>query len=342
MHLPPRSWLPAIVSLALLPCWSGAQLVPQRLYYGVDGRIEVEVRAPLSAPASQEQATPDRLGDSLEIQLVDPAGQVSETASVLPGPVDLAALFPSLWKGQTHQLQYAQLSRGQQRIGAPLVLQPMLTPMRATAADPLGQTMRFAPAAQETYTGLRAYIDKHVVLDTSLGEIRIALRPDVAPNTVWNFRHLVEGGFYTGVSFHRVVAGPSPDRGFVLQAGDPLGTGKGSPGYFIDLEKSTLPHDFGVVSMARIPQQPDSAGSQFFICLSRQRCRSLDGAYASFGQVVGGEEIVRAIARLPVAPDDRPVDPPLIRSAKLVDAPPLREKPATQPGEAPPAAEPDR
>jgi peptidyl-prolyl cis-trans isomerase B (cyclophilin B) len=256
---------------------------------------------------------------------------------VLPGLVDLASLFPSLWKGDNPQVQYAQVRLDGKRIGAPVVLQPLLTPQRATPTDPRGQTVRFALSGPAAHTGLRAYVEKRVVLDTSAGEIQIALRPDAAPNTAWNFRHLAEGGFYTGTTFHRVVAGASPEQGFVLQAGDPLGTGTGGPGYSIDLENSPLPHDFGVVSMARLAN-PDTAGSQFFICLSRQRCQSLDGAYASFGKVVGGEETVRAIARTRVTPDDKPLEPTIIRAVRLVDAPPLPEK---RP-EAPSAPQPDR
>ncbi len=103
--------------------------------------------------------------------------------------------------------------------------------------------------------------------ETNLGEIVIGLRPDEAPNTAWNFRELVDGGFYDGTIFHRVVPQSRDGDPFVIQGGDPSQSGEGGPGYWLPLEPSGLAHDFGVISMARA-DDPDSAGSQFFICLS--------------------------------------------------------------------------
>src|SRR5258708_35830605 len=120
-------------------------------------------------------------------------------------------------------------------------------------------------------------------METSLGDIELAMRPDEAPNTVWNFLTLCAGGFYTDIIFHRIKAvNPATRSPFVIQAGDPLqrkdvpaeatGAGEGGPGYWINLEPSKLPHDFGVVSMARKSDGslPNLAGSQFFISLSRK------------------------------------------------------------------------
>src|SRR5262249_45879024 len=129
-----------------------------------------------------------------------------------------------------------------------------------------------------------------VVLETSLGGVEFRMRPDEAPNTVWNFLALCRGGFYTDVQFHRVKA-ISPHNGapFVVQSGDPIfghasqGVGWGGPGYLVNLEQSHLAHDFGVLSMARLEDQPNSAGSQFFICLSREGTVQLDGRFAAFG-----------------------------------------------------------
>ncbi len=176
---------------------------------------------------------------------------------------------------------------------------------------------------QRFLTGLRIYAERDVVLHTSKGEIRLAMRPDHAPNTVWNFLQLSEGGFYDGVTFHRIVPFLRSGEPFVMQAGDPTGTGNGGPGYWLPIEPSELPHDFGVISMARdLPV--DSAGSQFFICLSRAGTSALDGHYCSFGYAVDGAETIQTIAAVELDDVARgvAVDPPVIHLAELVPAPP--------------------
>ena len=128
------------------------------------------------------------------------------------------------------------------------------------------------------------------------GIIRAELYPEIAPNTVRNFISLVKKGFYDGVIFHRVIPG------FMIQGGDPTGTGMGGPGYSIEGEftsngfKNDLKHTRGVLSMARA-QAPDSAGSQFFIM--HKDAPHLDGQYAAFGCVMDGLEVVDAIANQP-------------------------------------------
>ncbi len=128
------------------------------------------------------------------------------------------------------------------------------------------------------------------------GVIRAELYPDIAPNTVNNFISLVQQGFYDGVIFHRVIPG------FMIQGGDPNGTGMGGPGYSIRGEFSSndfqndLKHTRGVLSMART-MAPDSAGSQFFIM--HEDAPHLDRQYAAFGKVVEGIEVVDEIARAP-------------------------------------------
>ncbi|WP_172251784.1 peptidylprolyl isomerase [Saccharibacillus deserti] len=135
------------------------------------------------------------------------------------------------------------------------------------------------------------------------GIIKLELYPEIAPNTVNNFISLVKSGFYDGVAFHRIVPG------FVIQGGDPEGTGGGGPGYAIKGEftsngfDNTLLHTEGVLSMART-NEPDSAGSQFFIMLADQP--SLDEQYAAFGKVTAGMDVVQAIAALPVDGNDKP------------------------------------
>ncbi|MHC4948058.1 MAG: peptidylprolyl isomerase, partial [Planctomycetota bacterium] len=190
------------------------------------------------------------------------------------------------------------------------------------------ETSAGLPADDERlYTGFRAYPERDVVLHTSHGSMRIALRPDQAPNTAWNFRHLASGGFYDGIVFHRVVPLTRDGEPFVIQAGDPTGTGDGGPGYWLPVEPSGLAHDFGVISMAR-DVAPDSAGSQFFIGLSRAGTARLDGHYCAFGQVVEGADTIRAIADVEIdlqaggVAIGRPVSPPVIERAEVVDAPP--------------------
>lgn len=134
--------------------------------------------------------------------------------------------------------------------------------------------------------------------------MKAELYPDLAPNTVNNFLSLVEKGFYDGLIFHRVISG------FMIQGGDPEGTGMGGPGYSIPGEfdqngvKNPLKHVRGVLSMAR-SNHPDSAGSQFFIM--HQDAPYLDGAYAAFGKVTQGLEVIDAIASVPTNYMDRPL-----------------------------------
>ena len=135
------------------------------------------------------------------------------------------------------------------------------------------------------------------------GVIRAELYPDTAPNTVRNFISLVKKGFYDGLIFHRVIPG------FMIQGGDPTGTGMGGPGYEIRGEFSTngfdngLRHPAGVLSMARA-MDPDSAGSQFFIM--HADAPHLDGQYAAFGKVTDGMDVVNRIAETETDWNDRP------------------------------------
>ena len=137
------------------------------------------------------------------------------------------------------------------------------------------------------------------------GVIRLELYPDVAPITVDNFVSLVKKGFYDGLIFHRVISG------FMIQGGDPKGTGMGGPGYTIKGEfkangvVNNIKHERGVISMAR-SMMPDSAGSQFFIM--HADAPHLDGQYAAFGRVIEGIEEVDKIASTRTSRGDRPVN----------------------------------
>ncbi|TLG73017.1 peptidylprolyl isomerase [Culicoidibacter larvae] len=144
--------------------------------------------------------------------------------------------------------------------------------------------------------------------------IKAELYPDVAPNTVNNFIHLIQSGYYDGTIFHRVIPG------FVIQGGDPTGTGMGGPGYSIKGEftqngfTNDLKHTEGVLSMAR-SQSPDSAGSQFFIALGD--VPHLDGAYATFGKVIEGIDVVQEIASTTTGAQDRPVDDQIMKKVTV-------------------------
>lgn len=176
--------------------------------------------------------------------------------------------------------------------------------------------------SEQIFSGLRIYPESDVMMHTTLGDIVLAMRPDQAPNTAWNFRELVEGGYYNGIVFHRVVPANRFGQPFVVQAGDPSGTGSGGPGYRLPMEPSRLPHDFGVISMARA-DDPDSAGGQFFICLSREGTQHLDTQYCAFAYAVLGAQTIRSIAEVELADvaTGRPIVPPVIESARLIPAP---------------------
>ena len=146
-----------------------------------------------------------------------------------------------------------------------------------------------------------------VTFEMENGDVfKAELYPEVAPNTVNNFLSLVNKGFYNGVIFHRIIAG------FMIQGGDPDGRGTGGPGYHIKgefssngFQQNTLKHERGVLSMARA-QHPNSAGSQFFVM--HEDAEHLDGAYAAFGKVIEGMDVVDKIASVKTDWYDRPYE----------------------------------
>jgi len=135
------------------------------------------------------------------------------------------------------------------------------------------------------------------VIETNFGTIKFKFFPEKAPNHCRNFIKLARMGFYNNLIFHRVI------KGFMIQGGDPNRDGTGGPGWRVNAEFSDLPHLKGTISMARTPD-PNSAGSQFFICLDRQSF--LDRQYSVFGQVTSGQEVVDKIGSLPTGPNDKP------------------------------------
>lgn len=145
-------------------------------------------------------------------------------------------------------------------------------------------------------------------VDTSAGQINLELWPDVAPGHVNSFVFLAKEGFYEGAIFHRVIPG------FMIQGGDPTGTGTGGPGYRLKQEFNSRKHTRGVLSAARTAD-PNSAGSQFF--LMHGDAPHLDGQYTAYGQVTSGMDVVDTIATAETGPNDRPKDPVSIQKITI-------------------------
>jgi peptidyl-prolyl cis-trans isomerase B (cyclophilin B) len=153
---------------------------------------------------------------------------------------------------------------------------------------------------QSATPAVSANTNEVAVIKTTAGEMVVEFWPDVAPKTVENFKKLARAGFYDGTCFHRIM------KGFMIQGGDPLSKdpskeaiwGTGDPGYKLDAEFNTRSHQRGVLSMAR-SQDPNSAGSQFFICLGD--ASFLDRQYTAFGKVIKGDDVLGKIGDTPVA-----------------------------------------
>ena len=155
------------------------------------------------------------------------------------------------------------------------------------------------------------------VIETTLGDIELELQNDIAPGHVKNFKDLAEKGFYDGTTFHRVIPG------FMIQGGDPNTKsddrsthGMGGPGYTIKAEFSSTPHTRGVLSMAR-SQDPDSAGSQFFVVVKDSSF--LDNQYTAFGLVTKGMEVVDKVVSVPRDSKDNPDEKVEIKSVKMIN-----------------------
>jgi peptidylprolyl isomerase/peptidyl-prolyl cis-trans isomerase B (cyclophilin B) len=161
-----------------------------------------------------------------------------------------------------------------------------MTPAFASSDSASGES-KYAPFSTAPKPGDKSVpAGKHVKIETEHGEMLIELYPDVAPNHVASFKALIAKGYYDGLVFHRVISN------FMAQGGDPSGTGQGGPGYTIKAEFNARKHVRGTLSMART-HDPDSAGSQFFICFVPYP--SLDGQYTVFGQVIKGLDVLDKI-----------------------------------------------
>lgn len=226
--------------------------------------------------------------------------------------VDLKQFFPSIGAVPDTYLLYTVKAGGKDAtafLGTPLVVD-----VRADERRPGSAPMVVSVRPLE-----------YGVVDTDAGPMTVMFYYDVAPYTVQNFLSLARAGFYDGLAFNRIVPG------FIIQGGDPTGTGTGGPGYHIPAEFNDRAHLAGVLSMARstdpneaagaMPRTEfaDSAGSQFFICLDYVNTRVLDHRYTSFGRVVDGMEVVNTIAKTPLADKQagQPAKPPVIQSIQI-------------------------
>jgi len=187
----------------------------------------------------------------------------------------------------------------------------------------LSATLFAAEEKKEEKTSLSTS-NEVAVIKTSEGDMVVQFWTDAAPNTIDNFKKLARQGFYNGTIFHRIV------KGFMIQGGDPDSKdpakedryGEGGPGYKIKAEFNDHSHERGVISMAREPD-PDSAGSQFFICLAP--VHRLDHQYTTFGKLIKGEDVLEKIGNIPVERNaqgepSKPTKRVVIESIKIVPA----------------------
>jgi peptidyl-prolyl cis-trans isomerase B (cyclophilin B) len=251
-------------------------LSPVKTWYSPQQPVEIKV----AAEGDVKLMATDFLGVPVDAK--------GETAVSGAKTVDIKTLFPTMAGSGTYLLYAVPKDKELSAfVGTPLVIS-VRGDRRAGAPDGPMVT-KVEPL-------------KFAVMTTAKGPLTMAFYYDVAPNTVHNFLTLSAEGYYSGLNFHRIV--PS----FVIQGGDPRGDGTGGPGYQIDAEFNERRHDAGVLSMAR-SQDPNSAGSQFFVCLDYNQTRALDRKYTAFGKVVAGMEAVDAIAKVARNPEnDRPTE----------------------------------
>ncbi len=246
-----------------------------------------------------------------------PVGQdVVESDSILPAgeAVDLTSVYPSIRVG-TYLLYPTDPETPQNLATAQFASTPYVISV-------LGDNRVGAAPGP---TAVKVEPLQYAIVQTDLGAMTLAFYYDGAPHTIGNFLDLAAGGYYDGLTFHRVVPG------FVIQGGDPVGDGTGGPGYRIDAEFNERPHLPGVLSMARegdpierqgaMPRDAarNSAGSQFFIALDYENTRRLDGRYTVFGRVVQGMNVVRDIAAAPLVDErlGRPEAPVVIEQVEV-------------------------
>jgi peptidyl-prolyl cis-trans isomerase B (cyclophilin B) len=274
-------------------------LVPTKQWYAPSQPLTIQVKsdAPLSLIAT-----------GFDGKRVDPKGATDIAGSAT---IDVREMYPAMANPGTYVL-FAVPRNGSLAdfVGTPVVVE-VLADLRP--GMPPGPTVIHVVPLQ------------YAVMTTDQGPLTMVFYYDSAPNTVGSFLSLSAGGFFDGLTFHRIVPG------FVIQGGDPRGDGTGGPGYSLGAEFSDRPHEEGVLSMARNgdpdesggvmprPEFANSAGSQFFICLDYSHTKQLDGRYTVFGKVVDGMDAVKKIAATPIADDQtgKPATPQIIQKVEV-------------------------
>jgi peptidyl-prolyl cis-trans isomerase B (cyclophilin B) len=270
-------------------------LVPQKMWYPPSQPLTVSIRG-------DKDAT---------LELSDFAGNAQAaqgSADVAAGKsVDLKTIFPHVADPGTYLLYAVPKGTAATKSGAPkdFLGTPLVIEVTADQQQP--------QVAMITHVIPLQYAE----ITTEAGTIKAMFYYDSAPHTVDNFLQLAAGGFYDGLVFHRII--PT----FMIQGGDPLGSegpprmGTGGPGYQLPAEFNDRPHLEGVLSMARA-QDPNSAGSQFFICLDYSNTHQLDHQYTAFGRVVSGMDAVKKIAGAKTdASNNRPEQPQVITKVEV-------------------------
>ncbi|HVT89883.1 MAG TPA: peptidylprolyl isomerase [Tepidisphaeraceae bacterium] len=259
-------------------------LVPSKTWYAANQPIDIKVGAA-----------------DTTLVLMDFHGKVIEPSSPVKVAQDQSTDIKKSWPVLSQSGTYILLAVPQGKSNSQFVGTPLVIEVRQAGAGeaPGPMAVKVVPLS-------------YAVMNTDKGDVTMAFYYDVAPNTVDNFLSLAQGGYYDGLGFHRIISG------FMIQGGDPRGDGTGGPGYHIGQEFNSRKHEEGVLSMART-QDPNSAGSQFFICLDYKQTHQLDGQYTAFGKVTDGMEIVRRIGATPTDPaTDRPREPQVMKSVKVM------------------------
>jgi peptidyl-prolyl cis-trans isomerase B (cyclophilin B) len=270
-------------------------LMPQKMWYPPNQPLNVAIK-------SDKDVT---------LELTDFSGKVIQAKASADvsagGVVDAKSVFPDVANPGTYVLYAVAKGSALSQAGAPkdFLGTPLVIEVLPDAQNPqLAMVTRVVPL-------------QYAVMTTEAGAMTEIFYYDSAPHTVANFLDLASGGYYDGLVFHRVKPG------FVIQGGDPLGTdparmGTGGPGYPVGAEFSDKPHAEGVLSMAR-SSDPNSAGSQFFVCLDYANTKQLDHQYTAFGDVVSGMDAVKKIASAKTDPaNDRPEHPTAITKVEVL------------------------
>ncbi len=284
--------MPAASPLVSMMMTLFSVLMPTKMWFSPSQPISIHIdsKIPVSLVLTQFDGTAVEAKGSTDA----PAGD---------SPVDLRSMYPALAQPGTFVL--------------------FAVPKGKTAADFVGTPVVIEVRSDKTAGGpggtMVAHLEplRYEVMTTPAGSLTMTFYYDVAPNTVDSFLGLASEGYFDGLTFHRIVPG------FVIQGGDPKGDGTGGPGYTVNQEFNDHKHTEGVLSMART-SDPNSAGSQFFVCLDYNQTQQLDGKYTTFGKVVEGMDAVKKIAATPLGDAERgaPATPQVITKAEVFSVTP--------------------